>query len=155
MGLLQDRAITRWSAQKILNWSNVDAAAALANNAAILDEIEDSAEAEFELMVGLTYDDTLTLHRHPAMICFQVVAREYGGAGGKEARAVRVDWEKLAKHLRTRIGSEARILPKSTSVLTPSSEQIGTEIVRPDADLPRFDDLIPDQRGPRSPDRPC
>jgi len=46
-----------------------------------------------------------------------------------------------------RITGRDRVMPKTGSILVPSDEQIGNEVVRPDFDRRRFDDLIPNPPG--------
>ena len=47
-----------------------------------------------------------------------------------------------------RITGRDRVMPKTGSILVPSSEQRGSEVVRPDFDRPEFDDLIPNPPTP-------
>ena len=66
-----------------------------------------------------------------------------GGTASSESHAGYIDRLKAV----ARITGRDRVMPKTGSILVPSDEQIGNEVVRPDFDRRRFDDLIPNPPG--------
>ncbi len=64
------------------------------------------------------------------------------GAGGISATDAHEKYIDRLKEV-ARITGRDRISPRTDSVMTPTSHQIGDEIVRPSFDWPKFDDFIP------------
>lgn len=64
------------------------------------------------------------------------------GAGGISATDAHDKYIDRLKEV-ARITGRDRISPRTDSVMTPTSHQIGDEIVRPSFDWPKFDDFIP------------
>ena len=140
---LIDRAIERYSAQYLRNLSNPDSAAASSNDTTRLQLAVDDAEDEFEFLGGVVYDETNRDHVRLAVEGVIVVLKERGTTSSEGAAKARETWTAKMTDFRQRVGSEDRILPATTGVGVPSSEQVTTETVRPKFDDPKFDDLTP------------
>jgi len=99
--------------------------------------------AEFPIYVGVAYDNSDA--RHVPVAVSGVIAKLYlqGETPGSKADSM---WDAFIERLRSlaKVTGRDRIVPVSSSVLTPTPERDGTETVRPDTDRPDFDDLIPD-----------
>ncbi len=140
------RVTARYSAEFVLNLSNPDSAAATSNDTTRLGLLVEDAEAEFELFAGVEYDDDDALHRSFAVEAVIVLAQERGGRNVEEARASRKEWERKMEELRTRVGCEDRIEPATTVESYPSDEQTGVNTLRPEFDIPAFNDSVPTRR---------
>ena len=68
------------------------------------------------------------------------------GAGGTSSTENHNNYIERLKAV-AKITGRDRVMPKTGSILVPSSEQRGEAIVRPDFDRRRFDDLIPNAPG--------
>ncbi len=144
----------RYSAQFIRNLTNPDNPSATTTDTARLDEAVTDAEADFQTYTGVVYDDTD--NQHIALACEGVIATlKLRGAssrsGGEEAWA---KWKERLDHAREMWGSNRRITPESTSVLTPASELDSSgRPVRPDYDRSMWHDMIPDSTREQEADR--
>ena len=106
------------------------------------------AEAEFEELAGIVYDETDDNIVRLAVEGVIVILKERGSARSEGAKKARAEWERKCKAFNERFGALSRISPKSTGIGSPSPEQIGTETVRPKFDEAAFDDVVPNS--PRS-----
>jgi phage gp36-like protein len=101
------------------------------------------AQNEFEDIAGVAYDNSVSKHVTAAVqgvIAFLYLGAESpGAAADKEYDRFIEMSERVAE-----VTGRNRVKPTTSSILTPSSEQQGTETVRPDTDRENFDDLIPD-----------
>jgi len=104
-------------------------------------------QADFLTYVGFAYDNTETQHRAVGVEgCIAYLLKWMGQA---DPRA-----EDLFEKYLTRLRSlRRRLLPHSTSKLTPTDEKRGQATVRPDFDDVNLDAFIPDNEGPRNPIR--
>lgn len=139
---LKTRVTTRYSADAILKISNPDAASASVNDDARLDLAVLDAEAEFEVMVGVVYDDTDAKHQMAAVQLVVLKLMEYGSVPSKVLEGQRDRVEKLLERL-GEVTARDRVEPKSSSQLTPSDENPSSTEVRPAFDDQFFVDLIP------------
>ena len=96
-----------------------------------------------------TYDNSEAQHVTVAVEGVVAKLRKRSEAAGDVANAKHDAYIERLESL-ARVTGRDRITPKSTSVLTPSSERVAgsTDPVRPDTDRPDYEDLIPDE--PRS-----
>lgn len=138
---LSDEVKSRYPAGRLAQLTNPGASAEDTTTDATLDLAADDVEADFEIIAGVEYDNTDA--RHVSVAVEGVIAKLYmrtEAPGNQEQRHVRYveRLEALA-----RVTGRDRILPKTTSVLTPSDEQLGSETVRPDHDSTHYDDYIP------------
>ncbi len=105
--------------------------------------------AEFPVYVGKIYDGSDA--RHVPVAVSGVIAKLYlqGETPGTKADAM---WDAFIERLKAlaKVQGRDRIMPASTSVLTPTPERQGSETVRPDSDRPDFNDIIPDAPDTRS-----
>lgn len=137
---LETHVTDRYGAEYIVNLTNPFLPGATAIDAGRLTEAADDVKAEFEIYVGVVYDDTNALHIATAVPCVVDKLIMYTGQG--DTRQLE---EKCIERMKAlaRVTARDRIMPTTNSQLTQSKEQVGTEIVRPDFDRPRFDDLTP------------
>lgn len=136
---LSDEVQTRYSAQFLRNLTNPDNPEAAALNTTTLDAAAADVEGDFHRVLGRDFD--LTLPEDVSVAVEGVVAKltERNGRFSEQARGL---VEKYDGHLR---GLRRRVLAKSSSQLTPTEEQRGSETVRPDFDDRRFDDFLPER----------
>ena len=145
---LIDRAIERYSAAYILNLTNPDAASASSTDTTRRNLAAQDAQAEFEEIAGIVYDETDDNIVRLAVEGVIVVLKERGSARSDGAKKARTEWERKCKAFNERFGALSRMSPKTTGIGSPSGEQIGTETVRPKFDEAHFDDVVPNN--PRS-----
>jgi len=145
---LSDRVQDRVSAQRLIHLTNPDVAGASTLDAGRLAAAVEDAEAEFEVRVGVAYDDTDA--RHVAAAVPGVVALLNERAGTKGAGEMVERWNSALDRLRRVTGSD-RITPRTNSVLIPTPEDEGRSTpARPDFDRRRFRGFTLD--APHSPD---
>ena len=88
-----------------------------------------------------TYDSTVTIHVEVAVRGVVALLQSWGGVA---TGVFTITWDAWKEECREMRGTRARarMLPVSTSVLTPSVEGTGST-VRPAFDIAKFDALIP------------
>ena len=139
---------TRYGAQFLVNLTNPADPSATSVNTTVLDAAADDTEADFVIYSGVTYDETPATNplaaQHVAVGVEGVVAKLAlrTGTGGNYARTAHDDFIARLRDLALVAGRD-RISPRTDSQLTPTPERVGSEVVRPTFDSPRFDDLIP------------
>lgn len=110
-------------------------------------------QADFKTYGGITYDAANAQHVSEAImgVCYRLLAFKFEANG----TARYGEWqERIHKTLRI-VTAQDRIMPKSSSRLTPATEAPGGTVERPLFDVEeRFADLIPGGRGKRSTDFP-
>jgi hypothetical protein len=88
----------------------------------------------FEDVVGVPYDDTDASHHRPASLAVWFVLLSDSGTQADAIELKRKEWEDAGTKLAMTRGGRARILPQTTSELTPSDETPDGIEVRPDFD---------------------
>lgn len=139
---LSDRAIARYSLDALLKLSNPDTTATAVNDTTRIGLAQEDALAEFEVMVGMIYDNDNAKHIMAGVQLFILKLMEYGAAPGKVLEAQRDRVEKLLENLGN-VTARDRVEPKSSSQRTPSDENPSDTEMRPDFDDQYFADLIP------------
>jgi hypothetical protein len=105
-------------------------------------------EGDLQTYCGINYNDWTAANEPTAPLnsvaVDGVVAKltVRTGAGGISATDAHDKYIDRLKEV-ARITGRDRISPRTDSVMTPTSHQIGDEIVRPSFDWPKFDDFIP------------
>jgi hypothetical protein len=141
--------------QYLVNLTNPADPSATIVNTTVLDAAADDASADFVIYSGVAYDENPVTNplasQHIAVGVEGVVAKLAlrTGTGGNYARTAHDDFIARLRDLALVAGRD-RISPRTDSVLQPTSEQVGTEVVRPEFDWTRFGDLIPDSPPPDS-----
>lgn len=134
---------SRFSSDLLVKLTNIDAPAVATVNTAFLQTVCDDVQSgEFEAFINETYDATNRRHVIFACLLVKLKCIEYGAAADESAAKLRERVEKLGEALR-QIGARDRISPKSSSDLTPSSNQ-GTGPFRPEFDDLFFERIIPE-----------
>ena len=139
---LADEVTARYPTNRLKQLTNPGVSTATSVNTTFLGYAVTDAQAEFEEIAGVAYDNSNDNHVNAAVkmvIALLYLRGESPGEGAnREYERAKESCEQVG-----RITGRNRIKPTTSSVLTPSSEQVGTETVRPDTDRPEFDDLIP------------
>jgi hypothetical protein len=145
---LQTNVESRYGEQYLVNLSNPADPSATTIGAALAVACTD-CEADFVIYAGVTYDENAATNplaaQHVSVAVEGVVAKLAirTGTGGNYARTAHDDYVARLRDLALVAGRD-RISPRTDSVLTPTSERVGDEVVRPAFDWPRFNDFIPD-----------
>lgn len=141
---LADEVTSRYPASKLRQLTNPNSQSASTVDGTILGLAVDDVEADFKIYCATTYDGTDARHVSVAVegviskLSLRMEAAGEGAAARHDAYLDRI--RALA-----RVTGRDRVIPRSKSILTPSSErEEGTETVRPDTDRSHFEDLIPD-----------
>jgi len=140
---LADEVTSRYPGSRLVQLTNPNDQDASAVDATILGLACTDVEADFLTYTATAYDNSEA--QHVAVAVEGVVAKlaQRTEASGEIADS---QHEKYLDRLRAlaRVTGRDRIRPKTTSVLTVSSERIGTETVYPDTDRNAFEDFVPD-----------
>ena len=133
----------RYGTQFLVNITNPTDPTATAIDTTRLSNACTDTEADFKIYSGIIYDDAVDTH--VAVDVEGVIAKLAirTGTGGQFANSSHENFIARLRDLALVTGRD-RISPRTDGILVPSSEQIGSEIVRPEFDRRRFDDLIPD-----------
>jgi hypothetical protein len=140
---LSSQVTTRYSEQFLRSLTNPDASEASSNDSARLALACTDTEAQFEILTGAEYDDTDARHVSVGVEGVILALRERGGTSGIGDAVVsaRARWEERCRAL-GRVTARNRMLPRTSSELTPSEEVTGTSEVRPDFDRENFGDYV-------------
>jgi len=132
----------RYGTQFLVNLTNPSDPSATTIDTTRLSNSCTDTEADFKIYAGTIYDDTDA--RHVTVAVDGVIAKlaVRTGTGGNYARVTHEEYLERLRHLALVTGRD-RISPRTDSVLQPSPEQVGEEVVRPAFDWRRFTDLIP------------
>jgi len=143
MATLVAEVQNRYSAKTLRSLTNPHLATATSSDSDRLQEAADDIEsAYFPMYTGVAYDSTDA--RHVAVAVDGVIVLLQERSNQASGLGERFDaWTNRAKVLAS-VTSRDRVSPKSSSVLTPSPEQVGSEVVRPKLDQQNFDDVKPD-----------
>ena len=141
---IASRAQERISEQLLVEWTNQGNVAGTTVNTTQLGYIADDVEGTFLVETGVAYDDDDKLHVSVAVDGVMARFQELSGITGRNSDAITARFQRgLIRIAQTR-GGEQRLLPSSTSVLTPSTEQNGR---RPDHDRERWSGFVPHAPG--------
>ena len=140
---LADEVKSRVADQRLVELTNPDDRDATTINATVLNLAVDDISAEFQVLAGATYTNTDA--RHVTYGVDGVVLKLLAYMGQSPSVAAFQSWkETVANRLRLVTGNN-RIMPKSSSRLTPATEAPDGAIVRPYFDInSAFGDLVPD-----------
>lgn len=149
---LSDRVTTRYSHARLVELTNPgkSAGTTTVDTDRLAAACED-AEAEFEAVCGVAYDDTDTKHRPVAVLAAEWKLLTYGAAQDAATERVEKAFLAAAERLALTSGGRARILPQTSSQLTPSQEVPDGVEVRPDFDRRNLSGIT--LRSPRAPAR--
>ena len=139
---LSDEVLKRYANNTVLQQlTNQGDESASSYDAGRLSTACTDVQADFLTYTATTYDNSDA--QHVAVACQGVMAYLYIGAEAPGS-AAQNRFDAYIERLRSlaKVTGRDRANIKSKSVLTPSSEQQGTETVRPDTDRPTFDDLV-------------
>jgi hypothetical protein len=137
---LADEFKSRFSLERQIALTNPDLQTATTVDATRLTLACTDVQADFEIYAGTVYDGTDA--RHVSVAVEGVMLKLMSRMAGTDPDEMREQWLKRLNSFALVTGRN-RIVPATDSILTPTSEQRGTEEVRPDADRGYFDQFIP------------
>lgn len=145
---LADQVKLEVKVDTLIQLTDVDNTGITSINDTHLTKVSSSVSADFELYVGVVYDNDNLIHQARCIVgvMFRLkVLKDDTDEARKEYFLWTQDlWDKV----RPTIGANRRITPKSNSTLTPADETTGGEIRRPDFDPnSSFDSVKPGLRG--------
>ena len=111
----------------------------------------DDAEAEFAMVCGVAYDETNAKHVAVAVLAADWKLICLGREQSPAREAAKREFLESAERLAKTVGGRARILPQTSSRLTPGDEVADGYTVRPDFDRQNLGGIT--LRAPRSPVR--
>ena len=139
---LSTEVIARYPTGRLRQLTNQGDQSATTTDTTVLGLAATDVQADFEIVAGIVYDGTEA--RHVSVAVEGVIAKlrvrsEAAGGGADTSHDRYIErLQGLAK-----VTGRDRIIPKTSSILTPTSEQLESETVRPSFDHPNFDDVIP------------
>lgn len=133
----------RYSAKLVRQLTNPDVVNATSVDSTRLDNGVTDAQAWFRQGVGVTYDDNDTRHVFVACLALEVILKERADRYGDALDRLREHVEALMAQLAKTQGRD-RLLPRTTSVVSPTSEDVAGVQDRPLFDKDRFAGLKPD-----------
>ena len=136
MAALDAEVRARYSTQYLVNLTQPDDASATTEDTARMDAAVTDTQADFAVEVGLEYEAANTAHIVIGVEGVIVHLLERTGRGEKTTR------ERYDRYIERLRSLRARILPGTTSKVTPTPERGNP--VRPIFDYPRFDGVNPD-----------
>lgn len=139
---LLTQVTTRFSNQRLVELTNQDARTATSYNATVLAAACTDAEAEFETLAGVVYDDNEPKHVVAAIRGVLYHLHNYRGIAFEELQRFQERFEKACEDVAL-VTSRNRILPRTNSQLTVPSESANGETIYPDFDREAFDGLVP------------
>ena len=98
------------------------------------------AEGEFLIETGLALDSSSAKHVAAGVVGVIYYLYSYSGLQTETADRQRQRWERLMLKVDSTEGAGRRIMPDTTSTLTPTAERIGS---RPDFERSRWGDYVP------------
>ena len=135
---LSTHVTNRVSSQRLIALTNPDLPTATSNDTARLGYACTDVESDFETYLGRAYDDDTAGDVSIAVdgVVSKLMLRM--ASGGESANQAHESYiERLKDHRK-------RLLPKSSSMLTPTKEDRGTgNTIRPNFDRSQFDDFVP------------
>ena len=136
MAALDAEVRSRYSTQYLVNLTQPDDASATTEDTDRMDAAVADTQADFAVEVGLEYEAANTAHIVIGVEGVIVHLLERTGRGEKPTR------ERYDRYIERLRSLRARILPGTTSKVTPTPERGNP--VRPIFDYPRFDGVNPD-----------
>ena len=136
MAALDAEVRERYSTQYLVNLTQPDDASATSEDTDRMDAAVADTQADFAVEVGLEYEAANTAHIVIGVEGVIVHLLERTGRGEKTTR------ERYDRYIERLRSLRARILPGTTSKVTPTPERGNP--VRPIFDYPRFDGVNPD-----------
>jgi len=136
MAALDAEVRARYSTQYLVNLTQPDDASATSEDTDRMDAAVADTQADFAVEVGLEYEAANTAHIVIGVEGVIVHLLERTGRGEKTTR------ERYDRYIERLRSLRARILPGTTSKVTPTPERGNP--VRPIFDYPRFDGVNPD-----------
>jgi hypothetical protein len=140
---LATRVQERYAAQRLIELTNPGEPNATTLDTDRLTAAADDVEADFHIYNCPEYDDTDA--KHVTVAVEGVIAKLYARtdtAGASEGR--RHDAYIARLTALSKITRRDRISPRTSSILTPSPEQVAGETVRPDTDRADYSPFVPD-----------
>ncbi len=98
------------------------------------------AEGEFLVETGLALDSSSAKHVAAGVVGVIYYLYSYSGLQTETADRQRQRWERLMLKIDSTEGGGRRIMPDTTSTLTPTAERVGA---RPDFERSRWGDYVP------------
>lgn len=138
---LTTQTTNRYSSQRLINLTNPDLPTATSVDSTRLGLAADDVESDFHSIVGRSYDESASTAAQDIGVAVEGVIAKLmmRSSGGEAARSAHEEFIERLKGLRK------RIVPKSTSMLTPTEEDRGTgQTVRPHFDRAKFDKFVPE-----------
>ena len=137
---LTDEVTDRYSSQYLIGLTNPQLSSAAAIDTTRLARAATDVEADFEIYPGIAFVTTNSLHVSTAVegVILKLMMR----TGQFDAEALQTRYIALLTAL-GRVTGRNRLLTSTDSQLQPSRDQVDGEIVRPDFDVRRFVDFIP------------
>ena len=136
MAALDAEVRERYSTQYLVNLTQPDDASATTEDTDRMDAAVADTQADFAVEVGLEYEAANTAH---IVIGVEGVIAVFLERTGRGEKTTRERYDRYIERLRS---LRARILPGTTSKVTPTPERGNP--VRPIFDYPRFDGVNPD-----------
>ena len=136
MAALDAEVRSRYSTQYLVNLTQPDDASATTEDTDRMDAAVADTKADFAVEVGLEYEAANTAH---IVIGVEGVIVHLLDRAGRGEKTTRERYDRYIEGLRS---LRARILPGTTSKVTPTPERGNP--VRPIFDYPRFDGVNPD-----------
>lgn len=145
---LSDEFTARYSAVQVINLTNPDNTSATTADATRLAAAVADALGDFTTFAQMAYDGTNAQHVSAAVdrVAARLLSRRAGGAKQEMADSKQQLLDLAA------VTSRSRILPRTSSVVVPTSEQTTDgSTPRPDFDRSRFGDFVPRAPGASDP----
>lgn len=143
MAELTQEVRNRYSGQFLTELTNQDQqgdVTALAINTTVLEAAAADTKAQFLTEAGTVYDGDDAQHISICVLGTIYFLHQFTGRYTDALQQAREVWINALRRYSQRSGERRRLLPKSGSNLTPSSEVAGT---RPDFDRSRWEDVVP------------
>jgi hypothetical protein len=139
---LASEVTARFDPQTLAELTNPRAPGTSSVDATKLSKACTSAEAAFKVYAGKVFDETDVRHVDVAAEFVVAFLFKWGASNGATASA---RWNEAVEmaHALARVTSRDRMVPRSSSELTPSPESTGLDPVRPDFDRSRIGGLVP------------
>jgi len=136
----------RYPSARLIQLTRPGTQTATTVDATLLGKACTDVEADFEIIAGIAYDNSDA--RHVSVAVWGVVSKlaQWSEAAGSTAIALADAWVERLEQL-AKVTGRNRMVPKTKSVYTHTSEQQDAETVVPWDDWTNYDDLIPKDPG--------
>lgn len=148
MSVIWDAVKARFGDELLINLTNPQKPQATTIDDTRGEAAVTDVEGDLQTYCGINYDDWAAANEPTSPLISVAVDGVVAkltirtGGGGISATDAHDKYIDRLKEV-ARITGRDRISPRTDSVMTPTSHQIGDEIVRPSFDWPKFDDFIP------------